>query len=283
MGHALRIPGVAFGAVPPAPIVDSNLFTTGSLLCVEPGHPTNPWANGVPAHGDSVPNLCASQAQATVGSAVATMTFQNTIAAGEGIVERSAKKGLHVAESWTGGVSNHRVLLLALASLRSYLDANTGHKLYLSTWGRFTRMPDPSLTTAINHAAIVGATGTRLGVGMVPSGPTLSGTPSSSDARRLGFTVDSTAPGAFQAIAADGVPASGFTTPHGSTVFGVGPAGSSQVHKSAGYLLWRLYVEDLTVSGRTYAQVKDIDAAYYAQEVLATTGRYYNDTYTAPS
>lgn len=45
----------------------------------------------------------------------------------------------------------------------------------------------------------------------------------------------------------------------------------------------RAYVEDLTVSGRTYAEVDAIDHALYTKEVLTPGSRYYGDTFTDPA
>lgn len=275
MGYALRIPNVKFG------IDNSDILTRGSLLLVEPGSVSQPWS-GVPANGSSVPNLAADRAAEIVSGGVATVGFERTMLASEGLVERSAKGGLHVAERWGSGVSNHVVALNMISNLRSYLDANQGHNLYLATWGKFTREPDPSLAQVL-HSSVSGASGTRLGLGKLPSTGALTGAPGSTDPRRLGFRADVSGGAAYQAIAAQGVPSSGWAIPHAAPVLRLGPVGSAQVNKSAGYLLWWLYLEDLTESGRTFAQVDALVHSYYDQQVLATTGRYYGDTYTAPT
>lgn len=49
------------------------------------------------------------------------------------------------------------------------------------------------------------------------------------------------------------------------------------------FIFYRLYVEDLTVSGRSYVTIDAIDLALYQAAVLTSTGRYYSDTYSAPS
>lgn len=274
MGYALRIPNVKFG------IDNSDILTNGSLILIEPGSQENPWV-GVPANGSSVPNLAGSQATSLIGSNVQNITFERTMLPAEGIVERSGRGGLHVAENWGSGVSNHVVAINMLSAMRNYLDANQGHNMYLATWGRFTRAPDPSLPQVL-HSSVTGATGTRLGVGQLPSSGALTGAPGSTDARRLGFHVDNSQGLAYEAIAAQGVPSSGWSTPHAAPVLRLGPVGSAQVGKSAGYLLWWMYLEDLTVSGRTFAQVDALVYSYYQQQVLSQTGKYYGDTYTSP-
>lgn len=47
-------------------------------------------------------------------------------------------------------------------------------------------------------------------------------------------------------------------------------------------IFYRAYYEDLTVSGRTYAEVQALDQALYAKDVLTGGGRYYGDTWTVP-
>jgi len=43
-------------------------------------------------------------------------------------------------------------------------------------------------------------------------------------------------------------------------------------------VLYRLYIEDLTVSGRSYADVDALDLLGYQQQVLSPEGRYSADT-----
>lgn len=60
--------------------------------------------------------------------------------------------------------------------------------------------------------------------------------------------------------------------------------GSPSNYQSCGsQVVYRFYIEDLTASGRTYAQVRDLDYALYQREVLTAGGRYYGDTHTDPT
>ncbi len=275
MGYALRIPRVKFGRD------NGDILVNGSLILIEPGAVGNSW-QGIPSNGALIPNLAASMASPLVGGDASQLVFENTMTTSNGIVERSARGGLHVAEKWGGGATGARVRinLPSASPVRSYLDANQGHTLYMACWGRFTRAADPSLGTIL-HSRLTGSSGTRLGVGVLPSSAALVGNPGSSDSRRLGFLADPSAGNAYQSIAAASVPA-GFATPHQQTVFLAGPDGSAQVNKSPGFLLWWLYVEDLSVSGRSFAQVDELVHRYYEQQVLTDGGRYFGDAYTAP-
>jgi len=58
---------------------------------------------------------------------------------------------------------------------------------------------------------------------------------------------------------------------------------STNKDKAGSKIVYRVYVEDLTVSGRTYAQLDALDFAAYTREVLTTGGRYYGDTFTDPT
>lgn len=61
----------------------------------------------------------------------------------------------------------------------------------------------------------------------------------------------------------------------------VGPF-SAAVNKGGSHILYRCYLEDLTVSGRTYEQVKAIDDALFAA-AFSSGGKFYGDTYTDPA
>ena len=58
---------------------------------------------------------------------------------------------------------------------------------------------------------------------------------------------------------------------------------SANKDKAPSFAFYRCYVEDLTVSGRTFAEVADLDQQLYTKEVLTAGGRYHNDSFTAVS
>ncbi|MCF6764112.1 hypothetical protein, partial [Pseudomonas fragi] len=47
-------------------------------------------------------------------------------------------------------------------------------------------------------------------------------------------------------------------------------------------IIYRAYGEDLTVSGRNYAEVEALDYALFL-EAFAPGGKFYGDTFTSPS
>jgi hypothetical protein len=62
---------------------------------------------------------------------------------------------------------------------------------------------------------------------------------------------------------------------------GLNTAGS-QNKRIASAIFYRFYVEDLTISGRTFAQVDALDQQLYT-EAFAAGGKFYGDSYTSPT
>lgn len=57
---------------------------------------------------------------------------------------------------------------------------------------------------------------------------------------------------------------------------------SSNLNKAGSWALYRVYIEDLTISKRTHAQVYAMDEALF-NTAFSAGGKYYNDTYTDPT
>jgi hypothetical protein len=68
----------------------------------------------------------------------------------------------------------------------------------------------------------------------------------------------------------------------GSIIFGNGGSGSALTNQCPSDIFYRGYCEDLTVSGRTYADVDALDKALW-DAAFAAGGRFAGDTFTAPS
>ena len=70
------------------------------------------------------------------------------------------------------------------------------------------------------------------------------------------------------------------------SLLNIGPVNLNNVGLTAGRIygstiLYRFYIEDLTVSGRTAEEVKIIDKKLF-NEAFAEGGKFYNDTWTDP-
>lgn len=85
------------------------------------------------------------------------------------------------------------------------------------------------------------------------------------------------------AVATLGVGSDGST---GEAFFSAVSAASSSTATREGqpsWLFYRFYAEELTISGRTFAQVNALDQAEYTKQVLTPGGRYYGDVFTDPA
>lgn len=269
-----------------------KLETVGSLALLELAHSSNPFS-GVPQAGDIIPNILWNQLSAArvagglAASTATTSAFKRTTAngstasgndvSGKTKSERTTKGGLHAIISQTActNSSDQVIVISGGADLASYIDAFPSHKYYVSIWDRLTRAAlssepaesqislSPSSTAsylyAMRSATILGG---GEGTSQVPSNPATLG----NRFRAAGITA---ATGTGTAVCYPF--AVGATGPYYST--GV----NSYTNKAASRVLYRWYLEDLTVSGRTYAQVLAADYALY-QQAFGVGGRYYDDT-----
>lgn len=276
MSRVLKLPGTTISA---APVLADPILTNGSLVLIDPAHPASAWAAGVPASGSTIPNLANTQAAALIGSP-ANLTFVNGFTSADGVVQRSGKGGLHVAVSRTTDVLNHLVGINLGNALKAYLEAHPTNDLYLSWWGKYTRAADTTTADVAFVAAVRAESdgGKWVGVGQYAPTGALSAQPPSGT-RRLGIRGTTTADGTFQSV--------GGTDFGSQTVVDVrllahGPISSAWLHKAPSVLTWRVYLEDLTVSGRTYADVDAMDWAAF-QAATGSGGRYNADTFTNPT
>lgn len=59
-------------------------------------------------------------------------------------------------------------------------------------------------------------------------------------------------------------------------------AANQSINASPSYILYRIYIEDLSLSGRTFDQVKAIDADEHTK-AFGVGGRFYGDTWSDPA
>lgn len=195
-----------------------------------------------------------------------------------------------------------------VSSLRDYLWGTSGtdgaayHKFFLSMWSRITRrrvsgtqrtiVAGLTLTNSYSsgfNVAVYGPQGPTESHNSIPSA-TLSHAEAAGNYSLLG--APSTVLGnELQQVASNSYHPGG--SPSKSTTylsamdagqlseFGTTGTGAKGNHGS--YIFYRSYLEDLTVSGRTFQQVSAIDSAMYNREVLSAGGRYYGDTFTDPA
>lgn len=77
-------------------------------------------------------------------------------------------------------------------------------------------------------------------------------------------------------------PGIGTTGTIASANFGVTGSATNK-DKVDSHIVYRFYLEDLTVSGRSHATVDALSYAEYTKHVLTVGGRYYGDTFTDPA
>lgn len=319
-GKKLLLP-LTFGdpTLPKLPTIDPiETPGNGSLLLVEPQHPAGPWTAGVPASGFVIPNLLRDKAAAMTGQTAASMdgsfvtnpgtTNAVVSSAGavvlgttQGLIERSGKGGLHmVASKSTPGTFFAKVRMGG--QVYAWLYNNPGHYFYHSQWFRITRAhsgPDQSntnsqrwgevpkasffndsgsllvKTNAVTTVEVAGKAGGRNGSGGLDTTSTT-----------IPWTAGQTGP-MFRNVS--GVlfdPTTASVTPVEHT--GVGQWDSNNqkagnIGQNGSMILYRSYIEDLTVSGRSLAEVDAIDMALYTKHVLTSGGRYFGDTFSAPA
>lgn len=301
MGRFITLPGVN----PPADrakvdIIDPILPEAGALLLVEPAHPYESWAAGVPADEAKIPNLALDQALTLLGSstdahAQLAMDIGSTIVdETRGAIERTGKGGLHTifddALAGTTTANNNAWTRLAPSSqLLAYLQAHGTDDYFVSQWYDDTRI---LLTTggiyddtAHIYGAVGGATANRLfWLTGAPGAGNTNGPVSAPSRRNPAYPALGPKISNVGTVTRDGTSTLNdggfFLVGNYSTINGYSSGAFYNRHASRAY--YRLYMENLTESARTYAEVDAIDYAMW-QDAFGVGGRYADDTYTDPA
>lgn len=281
-GLKLSIPGRFTDSTLPV-LRDDAILAAGSLFLAEPAHPVKPWPSGVPVKGAAVPNIAKPSDLLGAGNHDGIYQVLGTPTATERF-ERTRKGGLHGMISAAGAGS--AVMVQLPDSVMAYMEEKTpSNDFYLSVWGRITR--PGTTTTARAYSSIA-----RYNNGV--SGFLLAQTPNNnrpSSGLQAGTRVEnpnSNGP-MYQSIGGKS---------NEKIVADIYQGGSRAVATwgsvnpwnagggAAGLMSWvfyRVYLEDLTVSKRTWAEVDALDYSLYSRHVLTTGGRYYGDTNATPS
>lgn len=265
----------------------------GALILLDGGHSAGGFGVGMPAQATYFPNVAEADALALIGSGTTqTLGGQLLIGGAEwagAAGERTSKGGLHVAVRQDAlGLSNGAVVDLGSA-IDGYIVANPTHDYYVSLWERVTRAGQVALVPPLPSLAIVtfsgSATGNYLAIfDQVNSNPTIS--PPRLGARTAGVPPN-TDGDIFRSIGVSQITGA-FTGGVATSVIPWGSMGawagllSATPAASLSRIFYRMYIEDLTVSGRTYAEVDAIDYSLW-QEAFAEGGRFYDDTWTEPA
>lgn len=193
------------------------------------------------------------------------------------VAQKTAKGGMHLIVANAVSHSD-RIYLTSNDDLTTYLNDElnkSGANFYISAWRKFTRKASansPISTMLINTSDFTLHEQTDLSI-RVKSG----------NAERQ----PNTSLGSESAVGTPFLsifnPTSRGATSGRRLIFGTGglePFAASNGHPS--YILYRIYIEDLAKSGRTYEQVKAIDEAEFAK-AFGVGGKFYGDTWNDPS
>lgn len=257
MPAILRIPGAHISG-PPAPAPDARL-TNGSLLLVDPSHPASTWPRSA-SPDTTIPNIAAA-----VGSpATEVSLFSTATDPTHARIQVLPSGSIHLDTSQTVDALNERVGVSIPQALRGYLYTNAAHSYYVGVAVDITRVGATGQTVGfvggIFQTAVFGNTG-QVAIGMLSTGA-LAATPSSSSPLRTGFTSATVGRTSWGAVSAA---QTALTDPASSYVAAAGPFNAVSVHKSPSFVLRSLYIEDLTVSGRSHATVAALDKAAIEQ------------------
>lgn len=273
----------------------------GSLFLLDATHPVQQWPSGVPSNGGPLPNLFADRAAALTGvapSALDGVTKWSGMSGAQGLLERSEKGGLHAIysntnETNTGNSSSCYVLIEYSADLIRYIGEHYDDELYLSYWAYATR-PQPGggeyntqaaiayvNTSTSNYKYLVGANAIDGGSGLTTKRVSVVGSPGGG----TGPIIQNVSRAGHSNAAPNNVPNYDDQCTYPWQIGNARTVNSYMTAKAnvMSAIVYRLYLENLTVSGRPYDEVDAIDYALFEKEVLTPGGRYYGDTFTDPA
>lgn len=266
-GYKIVIPGRFTNKALPV-LGEDPLLNAGSLLLVEPGHPSSPY-RGALADGDLLENIAWREAQALAGGTQATLSARLENPSDRAWV--TSKGGIQWS---TGPVVGAHLPLPVL----EYLRQNPMHEYRAVWWGGLVEgtggingrlsvvhFDAAEAVSSIywdmigNSSGNVDASNTDIPNTNLQTGP-----------RRHSVGSGSTR-GPITATAAE--------ADKWSRIFGYG-IGKNSGPASGQAVFHRFYLEDLTVSGRASTELNAIDRALYVKHMLTPGGRYHGESYT---
>lgn len=258
------------------PIIrNDGILSKGSLFLFDPSHSMGTF-DGIAA-GTTVPNVAWKEALGMLPdetiSSLSGKVFHN-LASGEIMVERTAKKGVHIVNSLVNQTADRNWHVQPSSKIAAYLAANgVTHKFYVSMWLQRTRRG-------------VGPAGSTFHLFNNPGNLFIAPSEGLNGIGRLNFRAVDTNDGAVPHNRFTNTDVNGITGTPNTFQLGAGMlssyTGATYRNKQNSLIIYRAYIEDLTVSGRTYAEVDALDYALY-QAAFAPGGKFADDTYTAPS
>ena len=261
-----------------------SIMSNGSLFLFDASHPLGESGTTI-INGGKAQNIAYKEAAAIIGSGDISTLSGDVVLSGvtpsTAIIEMTAKKGVHGIISQTNTISTLGWQVNFPTLIKTHLlNSWVNKKLYISLWGNTTRI---SNTTS---ESILGFVNVTTGASNYKSiFRALDNLPLSSASRVS--PSPSNVVGRFFRNQGDGVSVGITPTSVGAMrayfKIGVGaPYDANEKGNSSSRIIYRVYIEDLDVSGRTYTEVDAIDKAMY-DSAFAIGGKFYNDTFTSPT
>jgi hypothetical protein len=267
------------------------ILVNGSLILLDAVN----WASGVPDNGAILRNIAAIEAGdiGLTGELGGAVVYTGTLNDGtKGKVERTLKGAIHAIVSQSVDMTgNHGVDIELPTSIMQHMVSNPTHNFYFSQWRRLTRSSLSTSPEAAKAFAYIGrntSTGylmlTQNGTTILPATTNQLGRHSAIGENVQGNNFVNVAgksnDGTTPTIAQYSLPGTRSLAQFGVLALQNNYAPIRKALQS--WAIYRMYVEDLTISGRTHAQVDAIDYGLY-QEAFGAGGRFAGDTFTSPS
>lgn len=271
--------------------VDERL-NTGSILLLESAK------DGGSAVPTSLINHASSEFLANSGLSVDSVTLVDTLTGQAGALIQKTTKGainVNVPANLAVNASRYRFAAVLPQEILDYCVANKSHNFYFAMCGVITRNLEQTgligVTLAGINAAPDGALTTdttqTVSICQRQSSKNVQGAPFSAT-NIIGETASQAPSPVFLADTAR----DGFTFPVPPTtsnsrgeIFTFGAkSGTNTVltqNQPSGVIYW-IYFEDMTISGRTYEQCHDAQQAYFNKR-FGSGGLYSDDSWTAPT
>ena len=282
VGLHIPLPDMTFTGsdAPVLPAIDPVVPPTGGLLLIEANHPLGNFS--VPTNGAAITNILREPAADLLGVAASTLDplqVVGNMATTFGKVELTTLGGIHAIQSTTQGTTTESGYQIQFPlNILTYMKANSTHAFYLSVWNMPTKIVSGTHSSNFVQRATPGGYAFGMGsFGVGLAGQTIVGyqnadslgvvnTPWCSAQAVINTDATWISQAADEALVWNGM----------YEVGNFGPV--NRTGKNGARVMWRTYIEDLTVSGRSYAEVAALDNAEFARQVTTAGGRYYGDT-----
>ena len=257
-----------------------SLMSKWSLFLFDPSHPFGEsWTEIV--NGGVIKNIAHKSLSKILGTwdetSLAGTSYLVWVTPSTAIVEKTSKKWINVIISKTNSLTNLNYKIDIPPALKQYIFNNLNTKsFYFSYWGNVTRISDTNTSAFMLMSSTTSSSSNRLALMEV-----WSNSPAGNLWNRTSWNV------VWKFMRSVGK--LWFTWTAATTISWLnayykiwpgGPYGWFEAWKSNSMILYRIYIEDLDVSGRTYAEVDAIDKEMY-DAAFWVGGKYENDTYTS--